>query len=92
MADVYGLPMRVPVVKEATALGAAMCVGVGVGAYRDLQEATERLVRWERYYEPDMATHEVYKPYYRKWRQIYPKIMDIVEEGLLEPMWRAPGT
>jgi autoinducer 2 (AI-2) kinase len=84
--------MRVPVVKEATALGAAMCVGVGVGEYRDLQDATSRLVRWERFYEPDLANCEIYQGYYQKWRTIYPRIMELVEEGLLEPMWRAPGT
>jgi autoinducer 2 (AI-2) kinase len=92
MADVYGLPMRVPVVKEATALGAAMCVGVGLGEYSDLQDATGRLVRWERFYEPDLANHEIYKEYYQKWRSIYPRMLALVEEGMLEPMWRAPGT
>ena len=92
MADVFGVSMRVPVVKEATALGAAMCVGVGVGAYRDLQDAAERLVRWERVYDAQLERHELYKPYYERWRLVYPRMLDLVEEGLLEPMWRAPGT
>jgi autoinducer 2 (AI-2) kinase len=88
MADVFGVSMRVPVVKEATALG----VGVGVGAYRDLQDAAERLVRWERFYDADMESHELYKPYYERWRRVSRRMLDLVAEGLLEPMWRAPGT
>ncbi len=92
MADVYGIPMRVPVVKESTALGAAMCVGVGLGHYRDLAQAVEALVRWEKTFEPDMENHEAYKPYYERWRRLYPRILALVDEGLLEPMWRAPGT
>jgi autoinducer 2 (AI-2) kinase len=92
MADVFGVSMRVPVVREATALGAAMCVGVGVGAYHDLQDAAERLVRWERVYDPDMDCHVLYRPHFDRWRLVYPRMLDLVDEGLLEPMWRAPGT
>ena len=34
VADVLGLPVKVPVVKEATALGAAILAGYGVGIYK----------------------------------------------------------
>jgi autoinducer 2 (AI-2) kinase len=92
MADVFGITMRVPVVKESTALGAAMCVAVGLGAYSDLEDAAGCLVRWDRVFKPDMQAHKKYKPYYDRWRRVYPKILDLVEEGLLESMWQAPGT
>ncbi|MCE1667409.1 autoinducer-2 kinase, partial [Enterobacter hormaechei] len=36
LSDVTGLPVRVPVVKEATALGCAIAAGVGVGLYDSL--------------------------------------------------------
>ncbi len=35
LSDVAGLPVRVPVVKEATALGCAIAAGVGAGLYDD---------------------------------------------------------
>jgi xylulokinase len=38
-ADVLGMPIRVPRIREATALGAALLAGVGAGVYRDLGEA-----------------------------------------------------
>ena len=36
LADVLGLPVKVPVVKEATALGAAILAGYGVGVFTDI--------------------------------------------------------
>jgi len=92
MADVYGVKIKVPVVKEATSLGSAMIAGVAMGVYKNLEEAVERLVRFERVYEPDMGNHKIYQDYYKKWREIYPRILQLVDEGLLKPMWRAPGT
>jgi len=84
--------IKVPVVKEATSLGSAMVVGVAMGVYKDLGEAVEKLVRFERVYEPNMENHRIYQEYYKKWREIYPRMLQLVDEGLLKPMWRAPGT
>ena len=41
-ADVTGLPIMVTVQKEATALGAALTVFVGVGRYASLVEAGKK--------------------------------------------------
>ncbi len=38
VADVLGVTVHVPEVKESTALGAALFAGIGVGLYRDLGE------------------------------------------------------
>jgi autoinducer 2 (AI-2) kinase len=92
MADVYGMPVKVPVVKEATSLGAAMIVGFALGFYPSLREAVERLVGWEHRYEPDSTSHTAYREHYQRWRALYPRMLDLVNEGLLTPMWRAPGT
>jgi hypothetical protein len=32
-----------------------------------------------------------YEQSYAAWRQIYPRMLDLSEEGLLEPLWRAAG-
>ena len=42
LADVTGKPVRVPVVKEATALGAAILAGCGVGIYSSVEEGAGR--------------------------------------------------
>jgi len=91
LADVTGVPVRVPVVKEATSLGSAMCAGVALGWYRDIGEAAGRLVRWERTFEPVSENACAYDGHYRKWRAVYPSVMSIADAGLLPSMWRAPG-
>ena len=45
LADTLGIPIRIPVVKESTALGAAICAGVGAGLYERQSTAAGRLVR-----------------------------------------------
>ena len=91
VADVIGLPVRVPVVKESTALGAAFCAGVGAGLYHDLTEVADRLVRFERTFEPQPAARAVYDESYARWRTLYPRILDLSESGLLPPMWWPAG-
>ncbi|MDR7550973.1 MAG: autoinducer-2 kinase [Armatimonadota bacterium] len=92
MADVYGIPVKVPVVKEATSLGAAMIMGRALGFYSSLEEATAQLVAWERRFDPSPSAHAAYQEHYRRWRAVYPRMLQLVDEGLLAPMWRAPGT
>ena len=48
LSDVTGLPVRVPVVREATALGCAIAAGTGAGLYDDMASTGERLVSWHR--------------------------------------------
>lgn len=57
LADVSGLPVNIPVVKEATALGCAIAAGVGAGIFSSMAETGERLVRWERTHTPDPEKH-----------------------------------
>lgn len=63
LADVSGLPVNIPVVKEATALGCAIAAGVGAGIFSSMAETGERLVRWERTHTPDPEKHELNEYY-----------------------------
>lgn len=91
VADVLGLPVRVPVVKELTALGAALCAGIGGGLYRDLAEVAERTVRFERTFEPAPDATAAYDDHYAEWAAVYPRILQLSEERLLRPMWWPAG-
>jgi autoinducer 2 (AI-2) kinase len=92
IADTLGVTLRIPVVKESTALGAAFCAGKGAGLYGDLGEVANRLVRFERTIEPDPAVHARYIELYERWREIYARQLALVDAGLLPPLWRAAGT
>jgi autoinducer 2 (AI-2) kinase len=91
VADVVGLPVRVPVVKESTALGAAIYAGIGAGLYRDLDEVVGELVRFERTFEPGQGARVTYDERYAAWRALYPRVLDLSETGLLRPMWWPAG-
>jgi autoinducer 2 (AI-2) kinase len=91
LADVTGLEVRVPVVKEATALGVAMVCGIGAGVYNSFEEAGDNIVKIDRIYEPTLANHVQYGEIKEKWLRVYSKQMELVREGVTEPMWKAPG-
>ena len=84
--------MKVPVVKESTALGAAICAGVGVGLFSNIQDTSESLVQWEKIFEPNSMNHVQYQKLYKQWRETYDRCLRMVDDGLVTPMWRAAGT
>jgi autoinducer 2 (AI-2) kinase len=91
LADVLDVPVRIPRVKESTAFGAAACAGVGAGFYSSLADV-ERLVQFERTVEPDPPAAEAYRLLYDQWREVYDRVLDISEDGVVRPLWRAAGT
>ena len=82
-ADILGLPVYVPKVKEATALGVAICAGVGSGLYKSVPEATSSLVRWETIKEPNPSSHERYLPLFEKWRKLHDTLFDLKDGDIL---------
>lgn len=91
LADTTGTIVRVPVVKEATALGCAIAAGTGAGIWSDLGPVGESLVRWEREHIPDQRNHEIYQQTREKWLAIYQDQRGLVDGGLTTPLWKAPG-
>jgi autoinducer-2 kinase len=91
IADVTGLPVQIPAVTESSALGAALCAGKGAGIYASLTDLEGELRKRAAAFEPDPAAVAAYEEGYAAWRQIYPKLLGLSEEGLLSPLWRAAG-
>ncbi len=91
VADVLQIPLKIPVVKEATSLGAAMAAGVGVGLYPSLERAAEELVAWDRVVEPNPEHAVVYDDAYARWQAAYPAQLELADRGVTRSMWRAPG-
>ncbi len=91
VADVTGKPVKVPVVKEATALGAAILAGVGVGIWKSVEEAAAATVKWDKTYQPNAENKAVYDQLYAAWKALYPKQLELCDQGLTRNMWIAPG-
>jgi autoinducer 2 (AI-2) kinase len=92
VADTLGLPVHVPLVKESTALGAAICAGVGAGIWKSNEEAAVSVAAFERTVVPNPQAHAAYRDLADQWLTVYRRSMDLVEPGLLRPLWRAAGT
>ncbi len=67
LANVMGVPVRAPRYKEASAVGAAICAGTGVGAYGSLAEGARALGAAEEEVAPDAALSNAYGALYEEW-------------------------
>ena len=76
-ADVSGCLVEIPEIEEATALGAAMLAGTGVGVYKDLQEAARRVYKPGRLFEPNQKLVSLYAELFEIYREIYPALQPI---------------
>lgn len=91
LADVLGIKVRVPEIKEAAALGTALYAGVASGVFESISEAVQRVVKWERVYEPNMEHHKKYQEFYETWRNVYIEQLKLADKNITEHMWKAPG-
>lgn len=91
LADVTGCVVKIPKVTEATALGASMAAGVGVGIYKDLKSAVKELVVWDKTYKPNMTNHEIYNEIQSNWQKAYEIQLNLVDKNITKTMWKAPG-
>ena len=91
LADVLGIPVKVPAVKEATALGAALIAGYGVRIYDNISDTAKKLAKIDHTYLPDTENHRLYNEIYLVWKKLYAAQLALTNEGLTAPMWSAPG-
>jgi xylulokinase len=76
-ADITGLPIDVPEVEESTPLGAAILAGIGVGLYRNEQDAFERVYKPGKTYQPDPSLASKYAEWYQIYKQLYPVLKPV---------------
>jgi autoinducer 2 (AI-2) kinase len=70
LADVLDRPVEVAAAHEGTALGAALCAGVGAGLFADLREAAARSARIARRCQPQPAASARYAELYPAWSEL----------------------
>ena len=93
LADVLKMKIQVPVVKEGAALGAAMCAAVGAGIYKDLPEASQAMVSWEATHYPTSNEEvlSIYDAKFKQWNRLFLNLMELVDDRIMPPMWKAAG-
>jgi autoinducer 2 (AI-2) kinase len=71
VADVCQIPVRVPSIREASGLGAAMCAATGAGRYESLGEAAMQMSRKTEVVQPDPQVRGRYRTAYKRWLKAY---------------------
>ncbi len=91
LSDVTGCTIKIPKVKEATALGTAMSASVGAGLYPTIDSASLAWVKWDKTYTPNNQNHTLYQKIKTQWQEVYSTQLGLVDKGLTTSMWMAPG-
>lgn len=80
-SDITGKPIVVPSSDTATTLGAVILAGVGVGVYKDFEEAVHMTVKITRRHEPDMEKHRLYQKNYETYLELYESLKSLMRKG-----------
>ncbi len=70
-ADIYGCAVETVEAPEATALGAAMIGAVGAGVFKDLAEASEKMIHVKDTFDPIEKNVEIYGEVYEAFKACY---------------------
>lgn len=77
-ADVLNIPIVALNSIDAGTVGSAMLTGIAIGAYRDLDDAADHMVKESKVYEPRIKYHEQYMRIYDKYEKLYNAIRELV--------------
>ncbi len=91
VSDVLGVKVDVPVIKEATALGAAFCAGKAIGIIENFEEVKDKYVKVEKTYYPNEKNHKNYQNIFDKWIKISDNQLMLSNNNIVSNLWKAPG-
>jgi xylulokinase len=77
-SDVLSVPVSVPAVIEGAVMGEAILAAAGAGRAPDLASAATRFIKEAARYEPDPASTSAYEAAYRTYRELYPRLRDLM--------------
>jgi sugar (pentulose or hexulose) kinase len=78
-ADTLGLPLELPEVTDAAALGSAILAAVGAGHFATIEEGARAMVRIHRTIEPDPAAHAAYAPIHARYQAAFEALKPLRE-------------
>jgi xylulokinase len=78
ISDTLKLPIEVMRVEESGCLGAALLAGIGVGVYRDIEDAVQHTVQTSSQILPDVHCSVIYK----ERREVFNKTFQMLESVL----------
>ena len=80
-ADVTGVEICITSDTQNTGcLGDAMIAAVAAGTYKNLKEAADNMVRFDRVFSPNMENHETYAFFLDRYIETWPQMSEIVHK------------
>lgn len=76
VCDVLGVEVKKMAVAEAS-FGAAMLAGIGIGVYKDAEEAVQKCVRVEARVRPNVVSHEFYSERFELYKRVHDNLAEI---------------
>jgi xylulokinase len=70
-ADIYGIPVHVPVFEDASILGCTIIGAYGAGLFTSIQEGVKKIIRIKKQYEPIQKNVYIYEELYDVYVRIY---------------------
>ncbi len=77
VADISGLPVRIPEVADMACVGAAVLAGTGCGLFPDLETGCRTLAVREQTIQPDPARMALYKPLYEQYKRCAAALLNV---------------
>jgi len=83
-ADILGIPVLIASNEEATALGAAICAGVGTGVFSDFDEGGEAVSSFTTV-QPEPGKKAEYDPHYDRWCGLFDARSELSDDLTWDP-------
>jgi xylulokinase len=80
-ADVLGIPVLIPEASIGAPFGDAILAGMGIGYYRDTGSALKEMVEVKDRYEPDPASHKIYKDLFGIYKALYENLRNVFDRS-----------
>lgn len=78
-ADIYGYSVSVLEAEEGAAFGAAILAGVGIGAWKSVEEACNSTINIKETIEPNIDNSKLLDQQYEAYKMIYPAFRKITD-------------
>lgn len=80
-ADVMGVEICTTMdTQNAGCLGDAMIAAVATGAYKDLEEAADHMIRFDKIFYPNPENHTKYEFFFSRYIETWPQLSEIVHK------------
>lgn len=80
IADIYDLPIKTCISKEGAALGAAILAGVGAGVYDTVQDACNKMIKYNAPIFPNKENVDKYKSMYDVYTDLYVSVKNVYKK------------